>query len=103
MDYKKYRVPGNGKISLKDFDPDDSSEFDGKKKDGKEALLKINKDIEALQEQMFAEGKRRLIVLVQAMDTAGKDGVIRHVFDGVNPSGVRVAAFKVSLCHRAIA
>jgi len=94
MDYKKYRVHGKGKISLKDFDPNDSSEFDGKKKAGKEALLKVNKDIEILQEQMFAEGKRRLIVLVQAMDTAGKDGVIRHVFDGVNPSGVRVAAFK---------
>jgi len=94
MDYKKYRVPSKGKVSLKDYDPDDSSEFDGKKKAGKEALLKVNADIEALQEQMFAEGKRRLIVLVQAMDTAGKDGVIRHVFDGVNPSGVRVAAFK---------
>ncbi len=94
MDYKKYRVPSKGKVSLKDFDPDDSSEFDGKKKAGKEALLKVNAEIETLQEQMFAEGKRRLIVLVQAMDTAGKDGVIRHVFDGVNPSGVRVAAFK---------
>ena len=94
MDYKKYRVPGKGKISLKDYDPNDSSEFNGNKDKGKEALLKVNKDIEALQEQMFAEGKRRLIVLVQAMDTAGKDGVIRHVFEGVNPSGVRVAAFK---------
>ena len=94
MDYKKYRVPGKGKISLKNYDPNDSSEFDGKKKAGEEALVKVNKDIEALQEQMFAEGKRRLIVLVQAMDTAGKDGVIRYVFERVNPSGVRVAAFK---------
>jgi len=94
MDYKKYRVPGEGTISLKNYDPNDSSEFDGKKKAGEEALIKVNKDIEALQEQMFAEGKRRLIVLVQAMDTAGKDGVIRYVFERVNPSGVRVAAFK---------
>ena len=85
MDYKKYRVPSKGKISLKDFDPNDSKEFDGKKKAGEEALIKVNKDIEALQEQMFAEGKRRLIVLVQAMDTAGKDGVIRYVFERVNP------------------
>jgi len=94
MDYKKYRVPTKGKINLKDYDPDDSSEFDGKKKDSQDTLLKLNQEIEALQEQMFAEGKRRLIVLVQAMDTAGKDGVIRYVFEGVNPSGVRVAAFK---------
>jgi hypothetical protein len=42
MDYKKYRVPSKGKISLKDYDPDDSSEFDGKKKAGKEALIKVN-------------------------------------------------------------
>lgn len=94
MDYKKYLVSGKNKIHLKDFDPNDSSEFDGKKKAGEEALIKVNKDIEALQEQMYAEGKQRLIVLVQAMDTGGKDGVIRHVFEGVNPSGVRVAAFK---------
>ena len=94
MDYKKYRVSGKDKIRLKDYDPNDSSGFDGKKKAGEEALLKVNRDIEALQEQMFAEGKRRLIVLLQAMDTAGKDGVIRYVFERVNPSGVRVAAFK---------
>ena len=103
MDYKKYLVSGKNKIHLKDFDPNDSSEFIGKKKAGEEALIEINKEIETLQEQMFAEGKRRLIVLVQAMDTAGKDGVIRHVFEGVNPSGVRVAAFKapsaVELSH----
>ena len=85
MDYKKYRVPGEGKISLKNYDPNDSSEFDGKKKAGEEALIKVNKDIEALQELMFAEGKRRLIVLLQAMDTAGKDGVIRYVFNGLIP------------------
>ena len=103
MEYKKYLVSGKDKIHLKDFDPNDSSEFNGKKKAGEEALIEINKEIETLQEQMFAEGKRRLIVLVQAMDTAGKDGIIRHVFEGVNPSGVRVAAFKaptaVELSH----
>ena len=103
MEYKKYLVSGKDKIHLKDFDPNDSSEFHGKKKAGEEALIEINKEIETLQEQMFAEGKRRLIVLVQAMDTAGKDGIIRHVFEGVNPSGVRVAAFKaptaVELSH----
>jgi len=103
MDYKKYLVSGKDKVHLKDFDPNDSSEFHGRKKAGEEALIEINKEIETLQEQMFAEGKRRLIVLVQAMDTAGKDGIIRHVFEGVNPSGVRVAAFKapstVELSH----
>lgn len=94
MKHKKYLVKPGEKVKLKDFDPNDSSEFDGNKKDGKEALLKLNKEIEALQELMFAEGKKRLLVILQAMDTAGKDGVIRKVFEGVNPQGVHVAPFK---------
>lgn len=94
MNFDKYRVPSRGKVRLKDYNPNDSSEYDGKKKEGKQALEEVVSDIETLQEQMYAEGKRRLIVLLQAMDTGGKDGVIRHVFDGVNPQGVKVASFK---------
>jgi PPK2 family polyphosphate:nucleotide phosphotransferase len=48
-----------------------------------------------LQERLWAEGRRSLLVVLQAMDTAGKDGTIRHVFRGFNPSGTRVSAFKV--------
>lgn len=48
-----------------------------------------------LQERLWAEGKRELLVVLQATDTAGKDGTIRHVFRGFNPSGTRVAAFRV--------
>lgn len=94
MDDEKYRVPHKGKIKLKDYDPNDASLFQGNKKDGKEALLKLNKELEGLQELMYAEGKNRLLVILQAMDTGGKDGVIRHVFEGVNPQGVKVASFK---------
>ncbi|NLC13532.1 MAG: polyphosphate kinase 2 family protein [Chloroflexi bacterium] len=94
MKHKKYMVKPGEKVKLKDFDPNDSSEFDGNKKDGKEALLKLNKEIEQLQELMYAEGKKRLLVILQAMDTAGKDGVIRAVFEGVNTQGVHVAPFK---------
>ncbi len=94
MKYKKYLVSPDEKIKLKDFDPNDSSEFDGKKKDGYKALVEVNKEIESLQELMYAEGKNRLLVVLQAMDTGGKDGVIRAVFEHVNPQGVRVAPFK---------
>lgn len=48
-----------------------------------------------LQERLWAEARRSLLVVLQAMDTAGKDGTIRHVFRGFNPSGTRVAAFRV--------
>lgn len=95
MKVEKYRVPSKGKISLKDYDPDDSQLFDGNKKDGAEALAKINKGIETLQEQLYAEGKHKLLIVLQATDTGGKDGTIRAVFEHVNPQGVKVASFKV--------
>ena len=94
MKYKKYLVKPGRNIELKEFAPNDTSEFDNKKKEGQKAFLKINNEIEALQELLFAEGKHRLLVILQAMDTGGKDGVIRKVFEGVNPQGVRVAPFK---------
>jgi PPK2 family polyphosphate:nucleotide phosphotransferase len=47
-----------------------------------------------LQEVLFAQAKHKMLVVLQAMDTGGKDGVIRRVFDGVNPLGVKVASFK---------
>ncbi len=94
MKTKKYLVKPGDKVKISDFDPNDSSEFDGNKKDGKEALLKLNVELAGLQELMYAEGKKRLLVILQAMDTAGKDGVISKVFEGVNPQGVRVAPFK---------
>lgn len=93
--YKKYRIPSKGGIKLSDFDPNDSSNFDGGKKEGKEALLKLNAELDKLQELLFAEGKHRLLIVLQAMDTGGKDGTIRAVFEGVNPQGVRVTSFKV--------
>jgi PPK2 family polyphosphate:nucleotide phosphotransferase len=95
MDDETYRVPVKGKIKLKDYDPNDSRLFEGNKKDSKEALLKLNTELAALQEQLYAEGKHRLLIVLQAMDTGGKDGVIRAVFEGVNPQGVKVASFKV--------
>lgn len=59
-----------------------------------EALAPLNERLFALQERLWAEGKQSLLVVLQAMDTGGKDGTIRHVFRGLNPAGVRVASFK---------
>jgi PPK2 family polyphosphate:nucleotide phosphotransferase len=61
---------------------------------GEARALELNKELEALQELLYAENKHRVLVVLQAMDTGGKDGVIRQVFEGVNPIGVRVASFK---------
>ena len=61
---------------------------------GEARALELNRELEALQELLYAEGKQRVLIVLQAMDTGGKDGVVRHVFEGVNPTGVRVASFK---------
>lgn len=92
---KTYRVPTKGGIKLSDYDPEDTSVYDGEKDKGKKMLKELNKDLEKLQEMLYAEGKRRVLVILQGMDTSGKDGVIRHVFEGVNPQGVKVTSFKV--------
>ena len=95
MDTSKYRLTGKKKISLKDFDPDETSEFKHSKKKAKEELTKIVAEISQLQEKLYAEGKQKLLVIIQTTDTGGKDGTIRAIFSGVNPQGVKVASFKV--------
>jgi len=91
---QKYRVKPGSKVDLSEWDPNDKSVFDGGKKEGKEALLALNERLEELQELLYAEHKHKMLVVLQAMDAGGKDGTIRHVFEGVNPQGVRVAGFK---------
>ena len=92
---KQYQVKPGSKVNLTEWDPNDTGDFDGGKKDGLASVEKLNGKLEELQELLFAEHKHKVLVVLQAMDTGGKDGVIRRVFDGVNPQGVRVASFKV--------
>lgn len=99
----QYRVPPGAAVDLCQYDTKDKSYFEGNKRAGKQALKILNTRLESLQELLYAEGKQKLLVVLQAMDTGGKDGVIRHVFDGVNPQGVKVASFKkptsIELAH----
>ena len=92
--YKRYRVQPGSQIDLNDWNPEETAAFDGDKDAGEDATKKLNKRLESLQELLYAEGKHKILIVLQAMDTGGKDGVIRHVFDGVNPQGVKVASFK---------
>ena len=89
-----YRVQPGSTVNLAQWDPADKRAFDGDKKKGEVRTAKLNQHLEQLQEVLYAQGKHKVLIVLQAMDTGGKDGVIRHVFDGVNPQGVRVAAFK---------
>jgi PPK2 family polyphosphate:nucleotide phosphotransferase len=91
--YAKFAVPPNTRVNLSEHDP----EFTGKykeKDDAKEELEETVSEISKLQTVLYAESRKALLVVFQAMDTGGKDGAIRCVFSGVNPQGCRVTAFK---------
>jgi PPK2 family polyphosphate:nucleotide phosphotransferase len=90
-----YRVKPDAKINISELAPDDNRLFPGPKEEGERHIVELNEKLDALQELLYAEHKHKVLVVLQAMDTGGKDGVIRHVFEGVNPQGVRVASFKV--------
>ena len=93
MNHDHFIAPPGKKIRLKDYDPG----FSGAYKTEEEASAKLQNDVKRLakyQEVLYAQGTRALLVILQAMDTAGKDGTIRHVMSGVNPQGTQVHSFK---------
>ncbi len=94
MDTDRYRVLPETTLSLADHDPADQALFDRAKGDGRRVTKVMTRRLEALQELLYAEGRHKVLIVLQAMDAGGKDGTIRHVFDGANPQGVKVASFK---------
>ena len=95
FDIDAYRVKPGDKVSLSKLDTRATLFWDdGEKDEAREQLLVLNDRLEMLQELLWAQQKERMLVVLQAMDAGGKDGTIRRVFEGVNPSGVRVASFK---------
>ncbi len=89
-----YRFKPGQKVDLTKWDPNEKRFFEGKKKDARDLLKQLNTRLESLQEMLYAEHKNKVLIVLQAMDSGGKDGTIRHVFEGVNPQGVKVASFK---------
>lgn len=67
--------------------------FDGSKKDARLEAGLLRERLDALQQRLFAERRRSVLVVLQSMDAGGKDGAVRKVFAGVNPKGVQVASF----------
>lgn len=92
MDLKPFVAKGRS-FSLKDHDPS----FTGKYQSKEEAERKMAKDIKRLsrlQEMLYAQNTRGVLLIFQAMDAAGKDSVVKHVLSGINPAGCQVASFK---------
>src|SRR5437762_14177319 len=91
---RPYRVTKGKHFRLKDVDPGDTRDLDvGKKKAA--ALLDQGLGwLRDLQDKLYAQDRWGVLVILQAMDAAGKDGIIKHVMSGVNPQGCEVHSFK---------
>lgn len=94
---KPYCVKSGSRLSLRAYDPDDTGNY--KKSDDGKAAAKAETEkciatISRLQERLYANGARALLIVLQGMDTSGKDGTIRSVMSGVNPQGCKVVSFK---------
>lgn len=87
-------IPKVGKkVKLKDYDPSDNGGLT--REAAAEKLAKLQTRFETLQEMLYAQAEKALLVVFQALDTGGKDGTIRRVFSGISPAGVKVTSFKV--------
>jgi PPK2 family polyphosphate:nucleotide phosphotransferase len=97
-DYPRYRVEPGARVELADIDPDQSERYK-KKKHVADELTAQRERIRGLQARLYAEGRQSLLIVLQAMDTGGKDGTVRGVFEGVNPQGCQVWSFKAPTQH----
>jgi PPK2 family polyphosphate:nucleotide phosphotransferase len=94
IDPIRYRLPLGKPADLSMCDPAENGGWDGKG-DVAKRLEACRDRMRELQEQMYAEGRQSVLVCLQGMDTAGKDGVINRVFNAINPMGCHVTSFKV--------
>ncbi len=92
---KKYRVKGDKKFKLKEYETTSGSDFGQEDKPLAQKVLQLGVEALAdLQDKLYAQDKWSLLVVFQAMDAAGKDGAIKHVMSGINPQGCQVTSFK---------
>jgi PPK2 family polyphosphate:nucleotide phosphotransferase len=90
---RRYRIERGKGFRLKDHDPDDTGSFDSKD-DAAAALKEGLAQLVDLQNKLYAQDRWAVLLILQAMDAAGKDSVVKHVMSGVNPQGCTVSSFK---------
>jgi PPK2 family polyphosphate:nucleotide phosphotransferase len=91
---KRFRIESAAGFKLLDIDPADTCGYDIGKSAAKDMLAEGLKQLAALHERLYAQDRWALLVVLQGMDAAGKDGVVKHVMSGLNPQGCEVHAFK---------
>ncbi len=91
---ERLRVDKGGGFKFADRDPKDLCGLDIDKDEAEELLAAGTKRLSTLQERLYAEGRWAILAILQGPDTSGKDGVVKHVFSGINPQGCEVHSFK---------
>src|ERR1044072_4231439 len=91
---KRFRIDKPDKFRLADIGPSDSGGLDIDKAEARAMLADGVERLSALQEKLYAQDRWSVLIVLQAMDAAGKDGAVKHVMSGVNPQGCQVHAFK---------
>jgi PPK2 family polyphosphate:nucleotide phosphotransferase len=91
----RYLIKPGMKLDLSKCDPDEKKLIQpDMKHSGERKFEKLRDEIQLLQKVLYAQGKHRILIILQAMDTGGKDGCVKHVFSRVDPQGIFVKAFK---------
>lgn len=88
-----FKVAPGTKVRLKEYNPDHDGGLD--KEQGEAKLAALGAELDTLQEELYAAGKHSVLMVLQGLDTSGKDGTIRKALEQVNPAGCRVESFKV--------
>jgi PPK2 family polyphosphate:nucleotide phosphotransferase len=96
---RKYRIDNPDKFRLTDIDPGDTAGLAIDKDDAKNMLQESIRKLADLQDMLYAQDRWSVLAVFQAMDAAGKDGVIKHVMSGINPQGCQVYSFKAPTSH----
>jgi PPK2 family polyphosphate:nucleotide phosphotransferase len=91
---KRFRIEKADGFRLLDFDPADTCGLDTGKTVAKDMIADGLRHLTAMQEKLYAQNRWALLVILQGMDAAGKDGVVKHVMSGLNPQGCEVHAFR---------
>ena len=94
-DADRWRVKPGHTVALAQVDTRSIDGAPGPKAETEAVSAGLHRTLAGLQERLYAEGSRSLLVVLQALDAGGKDGTIKHVFGGLNPAGCRVVSFKV--------
>jgi PPK2 family polyphosphate:nucleotide phosphotransferase len=93
-DAARWRVEPGSRPRIADRDPKDTGGAPGDKEATEAALPALGERLAELQDRLYAEDRRALLVVLQGLDASGKDGTVKHVFAGVNPMGIEVRSFK---------